>query len=130
MDQDQVQIEAPVFPWQHVRKMGEDIVATELLFPRNHHRSPPTASGPCFQEGFSRYPGPEKTKSTDHSHWIRAGGLAKAPIEAPETRPGLETNSVVLGKASLKPGAGNTIGMTWFVMMLETLTQMRPGSAG
>ncbi len=31
-----VQIEAPVFPWQHVRKMGEDIVATKLLFSRGH----------------------------------------------------------------------------------------------
>ena len=35
-----VQIEAPVFPWQHVRKIGEDIVATELLFPRNHAVTP------------------------------------------------------------------------------------------
>lgn len=31
-----VSIEAPIFPWRNVRKMGEDIVATELLFPRNH----------------------------------------------------------------------------------------------
>ncbi|MCP4746350.1 MAG: molybdopterin biosynthesis protein [Desulfobacteraceae bacterium] len=30
------EIQAPVFPWQHVRKMGEDIVATELLFARRH----------------------------------------------------------------------------------------------
>lgn len=31
-----ISIEAPAFPWQHVRRIGEDIVATELLFPRNH----------------------------------------------------------------------------------------------
>ncbi len=36
IDDQKIEIEAPVFPWQHVRKMGEDIVATELLFPRNH----------------------------------------------------------------------------------------------
>ncbi len=36
IDADRVEIEAPVFPWQHVRKMGEDIVATKLLFPRGH----------------------------------------------------------------------------------------------
>jgi putative molybdopterin biosynthesis protein len=36
LDQKTVEIEAPVFPWQHVRKMGEDIVATKLLFPRGH----------------------------------------------------------------------------------------------
>ena len=35
-----VEIEAPAFPWQHVRKMGEDIVATELLFPRGHEITP------------------------------------------------------------------------------------------
>jgi putative molybdopterin biosynthesis protein len=36
IDEDTVEIEAPVFPWQHVRKMGEDIVATKILFPRGH----------------------------------------------------------------------------------------------
>jgi putative molybdopterin biosynthesis protein len=36
IDENSVEIEAPVFPWQHVRKMGEDIVATKLLFPRGH----------------------------------------------------------------------------------------------
>ena len=36
----QIQIEAPVFPWQNVRRMGEDIVATELLFPQNHKITP------------------------------------------------------------------------------------------
>ncbi|GAB6143863.1 molybdopterin biosynthesis protein [Desulfocicer niacini] len=36
MDDNLVEIEAPAFPWQNVRKMGEDIVATELLFPRGH----------------------------------------------------------------------------------------------
>ncbi len=36
IDDSAVEIEAPVFPWQHVRKMGEDIVATKLLFPRGH----------------------------------------------------------------------------------------------
>jgi putative molybdopterin biosynthesis protein len=35
-----VSIEAPVFPWRNVRKLGEDIVATELLFPRNHRVTP------------------------------------------------------------------------------------------
>ncbi len=36
IDDNAVEIEAPVFPWQHVRKMGEDIVATKLLFSRGH----------------------------------------------------------------------------------------------
>lgn len=40
LDGDGVTIEAPAFPWQHVRRIGEDIVATELLFPRNHQLRP------------------------------------------------------------------------------------------
>ena len=40
LDEDQIQIDKPVFPWQHVRKVGEDIVATELLFARNHLVTP------------------------------------------------------------------------------------------
>ncbi len=39
IDEKRLEIEAPVFPWQNVRKMGEDIVATKLLFPRGHNIS-------------------------------------------------------------------------------------------
>lgn len=34
-------IRAPIYPWQNVRKVGEDIVATELLFPTHHLLKPP-----------------------------------------------------------------------------------------
>ncbi len=37
---DRLEIESSVYPWQNVRKMGEDIVETELLFPRNHKITP------------------------------------------------------------------------------------------
>ncbi len=33
-------IRAPVAPWQHVRQMGEDMVATELVLPANHRLRP------------------------------------------------------------------------------------------
>src|SRR5262249_49627996 len=32
----EVEIRAPVAPWQHVRPMGEDVVATELVLPQGH----------------------------------------------------------------------------------------------
>jgi putative molybdopterin biosynthesis protein len=32
----EVEIHAPVAPWQHVRPMGEDVVATELVLPQGH----------------------------------------------------------------------------------------------
>ncbi len=36
IDEETIEIEASAFPWQNTRKVGEDFVATELLFPYNH----------------------------------------------------------------------------------------------
>lgn len=36
-DNNSVELNAPAFPWQHVRKVGEDIVTGEMLLP-HHHR--------------------------------------------------------------------------------------------
>jgi len=36
IDEETLEISAPAHPWQNVRKVGEDIVATELLLPQNH----------------------------------------------------------------------------------------------
>ncbi len=36
VEADVVEIRASAYPWQNVRKVGEDIVASELLFPRRH----------------------------------------------------------------------------------------------
>ncbi len=35
-----IEIIAPVTPWQHVRVIGDDIVATELILPENHRIRP------------------------------------------------------------------------------------------
>jgi len=40
LDEDRLEIRAPAHPWQNVRKVGEDIVATQLLFPQNHRIRP------------------------------------------------------------------------------------------
>lgn len=37
---EEIEIMAPVAPWQHVRSMGEDIVATELVLPEGKTLSP------------------------------------------------------------------------------------------
>lgn len=34
--EDKVRIICPVFPWQHIRPIGEDIVANEMIIPSNH----------------------------------------------------------------------------------------------
>ena len=36
LDENHLEIRSPSYPWQHVRKVGEDIVATQLLMPQNH----------------------------------------------------------------------------------------------
>jgi len=38
--EDLIEIMLPVAPWQHVRLMGEDIVASELLLPEGHLLKP------------------------------------------------------------------------------------------
>jgi len=55
LDERRVRIEAAAFPWQHVRKVGEDIVATEMLFPR-HHRVSPYCTGALLAAGLTRVP--------------------------------------------------------------------------
>jgi molybdopterin molybdotransferase/putative molybdopterin biosynthesis protein len=40
VDEEHVEIRAPAYPWQNVRKVGEDIVNTEMLFPQNHEIRP------------------------------------------------------------------------------------------
>ena len=35
-----IEIYTAAYPWENVRKVGEDMVATELLFPRNHRIRP------------------------------------------------------------------------------------------
>ena len=92
-----VQIEAPAFPWQHVRKMGEDIVATELLFPRDHEIDAycvgALLSGGIFSVAVHKRPKvliiPTGSELVD---WQGADTAALAPGQV------LETNSFVLGK--------------------------------
>jgi len=35
-DEQNIEIRSPAYPWQHIRKVGEDIVSTQLLLPQNH----------------------------------------------------------------------------------------------
>lgn len=55
VDHNHVSIMASVAPWQHVRPLGEDIVATELVLPENH-RLTPADLGACAAAGLSEIP--------------------------------------------------------------------------
>ena len=54
-DPDLLRVSDPVAPWQHVRPLGEDIVATELVLPENH-RVTPVDLGACAAAGLSNIP--------------------------------------------------------------------------
>ena len=55
MDEDAVEIHAPVAPYQHVRPLGEDIVATELLLPQGHRLRPHDVAA-CAAAGLRAVP--------------------------------------------------------------------------
>jgi putative molybdopterin biosynthesis protein len=40
LDSDKVEIREAAYPWQHVRAMGEDVIATEMVFSENHQITP------------------------------------------------------------------------------------------
>ena len=50
VDDNTLQVSAPVPPWQHVRPLGEDLVATELVLPENHQIRP-VDLGACAAAG-------------------------------------------------------------------------------
>ncbi|WP_028316192.1 molybdopterin biosynthesis protein [Desulfatibacillum aliphaticivorans] len=97
IDDDTVRIEAAAVPWNYVRKVGEDIVATEMLFPTNHLVTPTCLgallTGGVFEVKVKKQPKvlviPTGTELVD---WRK--------IYPEELQPGrvLETNSWVIGK--------------------------------
>jgi putative molybdopterin biosynthesis protein len=104
LDEERVEIEAPIFPWQNVRRVGEDIVATELLFPQNHLITPycvgALLSGGVFSVIVKAKPRvliiPTGSELVD---WRKPGFHDLKPGQV------LETNSFVLGKLIEKCGA-------------------------
>ncbi len=97
LDQNRVEIEAPAFPWQNVRKVGEDIVATELLFPQNHLITP-YCVGALLSGGVFSVSVKQKPKVLIIPTGSELVDWRKSALE--ELKPGqvLETNSFVLGK--------------------------------
>jgi putative molybdopterin biosynthesis protein len=96
-------IRAPVYPWQHVRKVGEDIVATELLFPTGHQIRPADAAalltGGCATIEVRRRPtvviiptGSELVNLDEHP-------------DGPPPGKTVESNSVVLAGLAEQAGA-------------------------
>ncbi|MBU1162973.1 MAG: molybdopterin biosynthesis protein, partial [Proteobacteria bacterium] len=97
IDENCLEIEAPAYPWQNVRKMGEDIVATELLFPQNHVITP-YCLGALLSGGIFSVPVKKKPKALIIPTGSEIVDWRKAVIEDIKPGQALETNSFVLGK--------------------------------
>lgn len=54
-DEKTIEIMSPAYPWQNVRKVGEDIVKTQLLLPQNHMIRP-YDMGALISAGIIRIP--------------------------------------------------------------------------
>jgi putative molybdopterin biosynthesis protein len=89
----EVEIRAAAFPWQHVRKVGEDIVAGEMLLPQ-HHRLRPADLGALLAAGVIEVKVYRRPKV-----WIQPTGTELISADrALEAAPGeiIEFNGVVL----------------------------------
>jgi molybdenum cofactor synthesis domain-containing protein len=98
IDRDTIQIESPAYPWQHVRRVGEDIVATELLLPQNHRLSPYDL-GALLGAGLPRVavrPKPKVVLLPTGAELIAPEQLCEDNV--PEAGQIIEYNSVVLAE--------------------------------
>lgn len=92
LDEETIEITSAAFPWQHVRVIGEDIVATEMVVPASHVIRPVDLGG-MLASGATRVAVRKKPRLTiipTGTEVVEAGG---------ELRPGdiVEYNSAVLG---------------------------------
>ena len=92
VDASTIEIQAPVAPYQHVRPLGEDIVATELVLPGSHRLRPQDLAA-CAAAGLTAV----AVRQPPHVAIIPTG-TELVPIGT-EPRPGdiIEFNSLMLG---------------------------------
>ncbi|MCH8316633.1 MAG: molybdopterin biosynthesis protein, partial [Planctomycetes bacterium] len=92
VDENEIEIYSPVAPYQHVRALGEDIVATELVLPENHILRP-VDLGACAAAGFTELPVRKKPRVA-----IIPTGTELVPIGSePKAGEIIEFNSLILG---------------------------------
>lgn len=92
VDANAVEAMAPVAPWQYVRPMGEDIVATEMILPENH-RLGPVDLGACAASGATELVVRRRPRVA-----IIPTGKELVPVGSVSLKPGdvVEFNSLML----------------------------------
>jgi len=97
IDKQSLEIEAPAYPWLNVRKMGEDIVATEMLFARNHLITP-YCLGALLSGGVFSVPVKKKPKVLIIPTGSELVDWENTAIKNIQPGQAIETNSFVFGK--------------------------------
>src|ERR1043166_548320 len=92
LEDGRVEIFDSVAPWNHVRLVGEDVVATELLLPRAH-RLRPYDLGALLAAGHTKV----KVKEKPRVAILPTGNELIAPGDEPVPGAVIEFNSSVLG---------------------------------
>ncbi|HEX9879007.1 MAG TPA: molybdopterin biosynthesis protein, partial [Candidatus Binatia bacterium] len=124
IDEEEIEIDEAVAPWQNVRVVGEDIVATEPLLPRCH-RLRPYDLGALLASGHVTV----RVKSPPRVAIIPTGDELIQPGE--EARPGkiIEFNSVVLG-ALIREWGGEPVTLPCVADDLQRLKEALRAAAG
>lgn len=95
-----IEITTPVAPWQHVRMMGEDLVATELVLPA-HHKLRPVDLGAIAGCGHHQV----KVYRQPKVIIIPTGSELVPPHVSPQRGQAIEFNSLILQGQLQEAGA-------------------------
>jgi len=103
---DGVELHMPATPWQHVRTIGEDLVATELILPEGHEIRP-IDQGAMLATGVTQI----NIQRPPKAHVIPTGSELIQPDQAPKAGNIIEFNSRILAGYLNEWGAEATRGL-------------------
>ena len=102
----EVELNMPSTPWQHVRTIGEDIVATELILPEGH-RVRAIDQGAMLATGVTEI----RVQRLPKAHVIPTGSELIQPDQQPQAGQIIEFNSRILAGYLNEWGANATRGL-------------------
>jgi len=106
LSETEVELHMPATPWQHVRTIGEDIVATELILPEGH-RIRAIDQGAMLATGITEV----KVQRLPRAHVIPTGSELIQPSQKPKAGQIIEFNSRILAGYLNEWGADASRGL-------------------
>ncbi len=106
VSENEVELHMPATPWQHVRTIGEDIVATELILPEGH-KIRAIDQGAMLATGVTEI----KVQRPPKAHVIPTGSELIQPHQKPKAGQIIEFNSRILAGYLKEWGADASRGL-------------------